>query len=77
MEKRGQAQGTHKEGGDQIVAHDVSKHIGFSEPEVAHGTETDPEGIVDDPQLCVKLFLLASIRTVLREFIRARVSDNS
>jgi hypothetical protein len=70
------APGTHKEDGDQIFANDVSEHVGFSETQVAHCTQTDPEGIVDDLQLCVKLVVLDSIRTNLRELISALVSDN-
>ena len=74
---REQAQITHEEGGDEVFASDVPKHVSFSEPQVAHGTQTDPEGIVDDSQLSVRLFLSVNIRTARREFISALASDNS
>jgi hypothetical protein len=72
-----EAQGTHAEGRNQIFANDVPVHVGFSETEVAHHTQTDPEGIVDDPQLCMKFIALAGIRTTLGKFINALVRDDS
>jgi hypothetical protein len=64
------------EDGYEIFANNVSKHIGFSETKGTHGTKADPEGVVDDPQFGVKLFM-ASIRTKSRKFICVLVSDDA
>ena len=77
MVTRGCAMGTHEEDGYEILANDVPKHIGLSETEVGHGTQADPEGIVDDPQLSVGPHILSRIRTDVREFISALVSDDT
>lgn len=77
MVTRGWAMDTHEEDGYEILANDVPKHIGFSETEVGHGTQADPEGIVDDPQLGVGPHILSRIRTDVREFIGALVSDDT
>jgi hypothetical protein len=74
---RERAQKTHEEGGDEVLASDVPEHVSFSKSQVAHGTQTNPEGIVDDPQLSMQLFLTVNIRTLRRKFVRALVSDNS
>jgi len=74
---RGRADGTHDEGGYEIFANNIPIHIGFSETERTHGTQADPEGIVYDPQLCLGPHILARIRTEVREFISALVSDDT
>jgi hypothetical protein len=56
-EKR-EAWRTHEEGGDQIFASNVSEHVGCIETKVTHHIQTDPEGIIDDPQLGIKLIVL-------------------
>jgi hypothetical protein len=69
--------GTHDEDGYEVVANDVAKHIGFSETVVGHGAQTDPEDIVDDPQLGVGPHTLSRIGTEVGEFISALVSDDT
>jgi hypothetical protein len=75
MGRRRWVMGTHVEDGYEILANDVTKHIGFSETEVGDCTQADPEGIVDDPQLGV--VTLSRTGTDGREFISALVSDDT
>lgn len=70
--------GTHEEDGYKIFANNVPKHISFSETKGTHGAQADPEGVVDDPQFGVKLFMAGTIiRTTSRKFISAFVSDDA
>jgi hypothetical protein len=77
MSRQERAQNIHEEGGDEIFARDVPKHESFSKPKVTHGTQTNPEGIVDDPQLSVQLFLTVTIRTARGKFVSALASHDS
>jgi hypothetical protein len=75
MVTKGWDMDTYEEDRYEILANDVPKHVGFSETEVGHGTQADPESIVDDPQLCVWPHILSRID--VREFISALVSDDT
>jgi hypothetical protein len=52
----------HKEGGDEVLARDIAEHVSLSKTQVAHGAQTDPERIVENGQLGMRLYILASFR---------------
>lgn len=60
----------------QVVAFDITVHIRFSEPEVAHGAQTNPKHIVGNSQFSLEAFL-GALRASDWERVDVRVGQYS
>jgi hypothetical protein len=74
---RGLESKAHEEGGDEVFARDISEHVSFSKTQVTHGTQTDPENIIENGQLGVRHHIFARFHMTSRKFIDALACDNA